>query len=165
MVGLDWVFTHDAFKFCTSHVHAFFMHTLYLFFPFMVCDVFYSLSLSQIDRANNTNPLRLGSLFVVPSHPLSILIFHLIFGSVMRRPRWTSLRTFRTVVFIRNARSSYRISLTLLYPKSFRLRDGSPSVGDRRGVWSCSFRSFTPTCTTSIPLCLVLLPHSEVHVS
>ena len=46
LVGLDWVFTHDAFKFCTSHVHSFFMHMLYLFFPFLVYDVFCSLSLS-----------------------------------------------------------------------------------------------------------------------
>ena len=49
LVGLDWVFIHDAFKFCTSHVHAYFMHT-YLFFPFLVCIVMCcTLSLSWID--------------------------------------------------------------------------------------------------------------------
>ena len=61
LVGLDWVFTHDAFKFCTSHVHAF-MHTLYFFIPFLVCDVFYSLSLSLslslLDRRAMTPKVR-----------------------------------------------------------------------------------------------------------
>ena len=41
-------FTHDTFNLCTSHVHAFFMHTFFLFFPIlsMCCVSFYSLSLS-----------------------------------------------------------------------------------------------------------------------
>jgi len=39
----------------------------------------------------------------------------------MRNPNRISLRTFRIVVFIRNAKSSCRISLILLYPKSFGL--------------------------------------------
>ena len=52
LVGLDWVFTHDAFNFCTSHVYAFFMHT-FLFFPILSCAVLcsLSLSLSRIDCA------------------------------------------------------------------------------------------------------------------
>ena len=50
LVGLDWVFTNDAFKFCTSHVLAFLMHTLYLFIPILSYVVFYSLSLSLKDR-------------------------------------------------------------------------------------------------------------------
>ena len=48
LVDLDWVFTHDVFKFCTSHVHAFFMHK-YLFFSilcFWLWCVLFSLSLS-----------------------------------------------------------------------------------------------------------------------
>ena len=154
-------------NFCMSHVHAFFMHTLYLFFSGSWC-VLLSLSLSRIDSTMSSkackstpaqNPLH-GS-----GHPHLILLFPFIFGSVMRRPRWTSLRTSKTVVFIRNARSFCRTSPTLLYPKSFGLGDRSPSVGNPRDVWSCSFKSFTPTCTTSIPLYLVLLPHSKVHVS
>ena len=102
--------------------------------------------------------------FHLPFHPLLIPLFHFIFSSMMRRPRRTSLRTFRTVVFIRNAKSFCRISPILLYLKSFRLGDRSPSVGNTRDVQSCSFRSFTPTCIALIPLCLVLLPHSEVYV-
>ena len=72
--------------------------------------------------------------FHLPFHPLLIPLFHFIFSSMMRRPRRTSLRTFRTVVFIRNAKSFCRISPILLYLKSFRLRDRSPSVGNTRDV-------------------------------
>ena len=54
VVRLDWVSAHDAFNVCTSHVHAFFMHTFSLFIPILSCVVFcsssfFSLSLSQID--------------------------------------------------------------------------------------------------------------------
>ena len=49
-------FSHNAFKFCTSHVHAFFMHTFFIFIPIlsMCCVLFFlslslSLSLSLID--------------------------------------------------------------------------------------------------------------------
>ena len=58
VVRLDWVSAHDAFNVCTSHVHAFFMHTFSLFIPILSCVVFcsfffffFSLSLSQIDCA------------------------------------------------------------------------------------------------------------------
>ena len=41
------------FKFCMSHVHAYFMHTLFLFLSslYLVVIVFFSLSLSWIDCA------------------------------------------------------------------------------------------------------------------
>ena len=130
----------------------------------VLCFVIFSLSLSlslsdrtSLWHPNRENPLQLKTLFMVPGHPLLIPFFHLISNFVMRRPRRTSLRTFRTVVFIWNARSFCRISPTLLYPKSFRLEDGGPSMGNPRGVRSCSFRSFTPTCMPLIPLCLSLL--------
>ena len=53
LVGLDWVSTHDAIIFSTSHVHAYFMHTypffsIFLFWVVMVC--FVCLSLSPLDR-------------------------------------------------------------------------------------------------------------------
>ena len=137
--GLD--FTHDAFYFYMSHVHAFFMDTFFRFFPILsmcyilLCSL--SLSLSLLDRTflwhpNRENPLRLRILFMVPGHPLLIPLFHLISDSVMRRPRWTSLRTFKTMVFIQNTRSFCQISPTLLYPKSFELGDRSPSMGNPR---------------------------------
>ena len=52
LVGLDWVLPVMLFKYCTSHVHAYFMHT-YLFFSFLffvfvlwLCSLSFSLSLS-----------------------------------------------------------------------------------------------------------------------
>ena len=49
LVGLDWFLPMMQFKFCTSHVHAYFMHT-YPFFPISVlrlCSSSFSLSLSD----------------------------------------------------------------------------------------------------------------------
>ena len=48
LVGFDWVSPMMQFKFCTSHVHAYFMHT-YPFIPIYGCD-FVSLSLSLSHR-------------------------------------------------------------------------------------------------------------------
>ena len=47
-VGLDWVFTHDVFKFCTSHVHAFISFPFLSFLCYLVvmCSLSLSLSLS-----------------------------------------------------------------------------------------------------------------------
>ena len=171
---------HDVFNFCTSHGHASFMHTFFLFLFYselVLCFLlFYSvlfcsvLSLSLSDRTslwhpNRENPLQLGTLFVVPSHPLIILLFHLIFGFMMRRPRWTSLRTSRTVAFIQNTGSFCRISPSLRYPMSFELGDGNLSVRNLCVVPPCLLKSFTPTYTALIPLCLSLFLHFEVHVS
>ena len=66
---------------------------------------------------------------MVPGHLfLLFLPYPLIFGSMMRRPRRTSLRTSRPMAFNRNARSFCWISPTLHYPMSFELRDGNLSV-------------------------------------
>ena len=47
LVGLDWVCTHDAFKFCMSDVRAFFMYVSFPFYSlFLSCDCVLSLSLS-----------------------------------------------------------------------------------------------------------------------
>ena len=154
------------------------MHAFFSFFLFWTCVVFlfvlsFSLSLSlslshrtSLWHPNRRNPLQLETFAVVLGHPLLLfLLFHLIFGSMMRMPRWTSLRTSRNVVFIRNARLFCWILLTLLYLKSFGLEIGNLYLRDPRGVPSCLFRSFTPTYMTSIPLCLCLFLHSEVYVS
>ena len=118
-------FIHNAFNFCKSRVHAFFMHTFFLFFPILnLCCVsilsFLSLSLSLRQTAlwhpNRENPLRLGTLFKVLGHPL---LFPLTSSSVMRRPKRTSMRTSRTVAFIWNTKLFCRILPTHLSPKSF----------------------------------------------
>ena len=150
----------------------FFIHTFFLFYPILnlCCVSILSFSLSLSNRTslwhlNSANLLRLGTLLVVSGHPLLILLFHLIFGSIMRRPRRTSLRTSRIMAFIRNAWSFCRISPTLRYPMSFELGDGNLSVRNPCAVPSCLFRSFIPTYMASIPLCLSLFLHSEVHIS
>ena len=83
LVGLDWVFTHDVFKFCTSHVHAYVFS--FLFFSLLSgCDVFslsLSLSLSQINCAMapkarkstpTRNPLGSGSSSFDPIPPFHV---------------------------------------------------------------------------------------------
>ena len=161
-----------------SHVHAVFMHTYFSFSLFMIWDcvsVLSSLSLSlshththrtSLWHPNRENPFWLGTFFKVPGHPLCLFfLFHLTSGSVMKRLRQTSLRTSRRGAFIQNARSFCQISLTLRYSMSFELVDRNLYVRNPCIVMSCLYRSSTPTYTTLIPLCLSLLPHSEVHVS
>ena len=47
LVGLDWASTHGAIIFSTSHVHAYYMHTLSFLFLYSFVTMFYfSLSLS-----------------------------------------------------------------------------------------------------------------------
>ena len=92
-----------------SHVHTFFIH---MFFSYLLwtCVSFYSFLRSLLNRTslwhpNRRNPLRLGTFIMVLSHPfLLFLLFHLTSDSVMKRPRRTSLRTSKAVVFIRNTR-------------------------------------------------------------
>ena len=53
LVVLDWVFPMIQFHFCTSHIHAFFIHTSFLFFfpcYLLWCVLSLSLSLSLFDR-------------------------------------------------------------------------------------------------------------------
>ena len=149
------------------------MHT-YAFFSFFVlyCDCVLSLSLSlSLSWINSAwhpraNLIRLGTLFV--SGLLRLLIFPFplfMFSSMMRRPIRTSLRTFLNVAFIWSAMWFCRTFSTLLYPMSFTLGDWNLFVRYLWGVPSCSYKSFTPICTISIPLYLNLLRYSEVHIS
>ena len=91
-------------------------------------------------------------------------LFLILWGFVMKRPEMTSLRTSLTGWFIRNAKSLSLTFQTLLYPTGFVFRVGFLYVRYPKGVSVCSFRSFTPTCTPSIPLYLGLLRYSEVHI-
>ena len=58
-----------------------------------------------------------------------------------------SQRTFLDEVFIRNAKSFWQILLTLTFPLSFTVGNGSHCVTSRSLVLSCLSRSFTLTCT------------------
>ena len=106
LVGLDWASTHGAIIFSTSHVHAYFMHTLSFLFLYSFVTMFslsLSLSLSRINCAWNpsTNLILLGTLLILGLLHLLTFPFPLFkFGSVMRRPIRTSLRTFLNVAFI-----------------------------------------------------------------
>ena len=78
---------------------------------------------------------------------LLILLFLLILSSfVMRRHEMTFIRTFLIGQFIQKARSFCLIFYTLLYPMCLVLKDGLPFMSSPRGVSTCSYRSFTPTC-------------------
>ena len=72
---------------------------------------------------------------------------------------------FLTGQFIQNARSFYLIFQTLLYLVHLAFGDGLLFVKNLHGVPMCSYRSFTPTCMSSIPLYLGLLWYSKVHAS
>ena len=134
----------------------------------MLCFLLFSLSLSlslidciMVSKQHKStltwNPLQgsRSSSFFPP----------LIFSSMMRRPRRTSLRTSRNVAFIQNARLFCRILSTLLSLKSFGLEIGLLYLRNPQDVPSCLFRSFTPTYMALIPMCLSLLLYSEAHVS
>ena len=165
VVRLDWVLTHDAFKF-SCHM---FMHFSCISLSFLsyskLMSLFLSLSVRQtaLWHPNSVNPFRIGTLFKVPGHPFLFPLF--TSGSVMRRPKRTSLWTSKFVAFIQNARLFCRILLTLLSSKLFGLEIENLYLRDPRGVLSCLFRSFTPTYTASISMCLSLLLHLKVHVS
>ena len=171
LLGLDWVEPMMQFL-LARHMFMYIscIRTLYFIsicFGLWLCVLSLSLSLSWIDYTwhPSTNLLWFGTLFI-PGHYLLLLIFPFFtFGSAMKRPIKTSLRTFLNVAFIWSAMWFCWILPTLLYSMSFTLRDGNLFVRYPWGVPSCSYKSFTPICTVSIPLYLSLLRYSEVHVS
>ena len=130
-IGLDWVEPMMQL-FLARHI---FMHiscirtlsflSLYSI-VIMFCLFFLSLSPSRIDCTwhPSRNLLRLGTLFV-QGH-LLLLIFPLFtFGSVMRRPSRTSLRTFLNVAFIRShSHSGMGISLWDTFEVSHSVHTG-----------------------------------------
>ena len=77
----------------------------------------------------------------------------------------TSLKTFLIGRFIRNARLFCLTFQTLLYPMHLALGDGLLYMRNPHGVPMCSYRSFTPTCTPSIPLYLGVLWGTRIVVT
>ena len=174
LLGLDWVEPIMQFLLaCHMLMHISCIFHAYVPFHFPLCTLLWlcglsSLSLSRIDCVwhPSINLLQLETLFVSGHHLLLILSFPFFtFGSVMRRPIRTSLRTFLNVAFIQNAMWFYWTFLTFLFLMSFILGDGNLFVRYPWGVPPCSYKNFTPTCTILIPLCHSLSRHSEVHVS
>ena len=166
LLGLDWVSTHDAIIFITSHVHAFIpfsflsICSVVIVFCFFLSD---RLRMAPKCKSNLTrNTFRSTSSL---SSDLPVPSLHVRFHKEKAHHIRTSLRTFLNVAFIWSAMWFCRTFSTLLYPMSFTLGDGNLFVRYLWGVPSCSYKSFTPICTVSIPLYLNLLWYSEVHIS
>ena len=131
-----------------SHVHAFPMHTNYLFNILAIFELLWdfsdclSLSPSLSVCINlclwhlNASLLRPRTLFI-PGHPLLSILHHLMSGSVMTRPNRTSLRTFPNEAFILNTKSSCQTSPTLTFPLSSTVGNGSHCVMSLSLVHPC----------------------------
>ena len=109
VVRMDWVFALDAIYCLHITCSCIFMHCMFFFLlsralKFLLCFC-YSLCLSRL-VSSSWHP---KSLFLLKSRFVVVLLLRLVllslFGSVMRRHEMTSLRTFLTRRFIRNARS------------------------------------------------------------
>ena len=133
--GLDWV---EPMMCLSLHVtcHAFFMH-MYLHFSFsfliLICvgaflHVSFSFSFFLLVALwhLNENPLYPGTLFLLGHLPL--ILSPPMSGSVMRRPSWTSWRTFHDAAFIQNAKLFYLIFSILTFPLSSTVGVGSHCV-------------------------------------
>ena len=168
-IGLGWA--HDAFTITyhmLMHFHAYILYVLYIVIYWTALGLFWlslSLSLSLFCLLlwhPNASLLCPRTLFV-PRHPLLLILHPLTFDSVMRRPNWTSLRTFLDKGFIQNAKSFCRTSPTLTFPLSSTVGNGSHCVTSRSPIHLCWSRSFTPTCMDLIIQYLFLLLAFEVR--
>ena len=98
----------------------------------------------EVYEFQNFDLIFLGSVIMCLSFLLILLLS--LFGSMMIMLTRHSRRTFQDEVFIRNAKSFWQTSLTLTFPLSFTVGNGSHCVTSRSLVLSCLSRSFTPTC-------------------
>ena len=151
--GLGWA--HDAFSFACH---------MFMRFPCIRTSFQYSSYLKLLGTflivILSLPPTRNPLHFV----HLRLLIQPLfLFGFVMMMPTRHSRRTFLDEVFIWNAKTYWWTLPTLTFPLSFTVGNGSHCVTSRSLVLSCSFRSFTPTCTGLIIQYFSSLLAFEVH--
>ena len=85
----------------------------------------------------------LGHLFLL----LHLNPLLLMSDSMMRRPNWTSWRTFHDAAFIWNAKSSCQTFLALTYPLLSKVGVKSHFVASRSCALPWSYRTSTPICT------------------
>ena len=152
-----------------SHVHSFscihtfkflYSYTNYLVAAFLIL----SLSLALVASWHlNVSLLHPKTLFVLGHLLLLLILPLLLFDFMIRGPVWTSQRTFLDKAFIRNAKSSCQISLTLTYPLLSTVGVGSHCVAPRALALSRLYKSFTPICTDLILQYLSFLLAFEVH--
>ena len=156
---MQFIFARHMFM----HFHA--LHVPFSFFPmpysFRCVSILLSLSFSLLIMApKNTvpskNSIRRGSSS--SSFPFDFVWVH------DEKTRNDFFENF----YDRAIHSEHHVILsdswTLLYPVLLALGDELLFVRNPRGVLACSYRSFTPICTPSIPLYLSLLRYSVVHV-
>ena len=130
LVGLDSskpmmnLFLHVTYSCILMHTYPQFYILLYqLFGTFLIVSLSFFLSLPLTLVASwhlSVSLLCPGTLFI-PEYLFLLLILTphpLTFGSVMKMPNRTSLRTFHEVAFIRNAKSFCQTFLILIYPLS-----------------------------------------------
>ena len=84
----------------------------------------------------NVNLLCPETLFV-PGHLLLLILLLSLSGSVMRRPKRTSLRTFPDEAFIQNAKSFCQTSLTLTFLLSSTVGNRGHYVMSQSPVHPC----------------------------
>ena len=143
-----------------SHVHAFSMHMYFFSHILTIMNCFgtfliasfslpiflFTLVVSMAPKHKSTparNPLRSGASSSSDSAPFSLRFrdddAHKAFSE-----------NFLDEVFIRNAKLFWRTSLTLTFPLSFTVGNGSHCVTSWSLVLSCLSSNFTPTCTRLI---------------
>ena len=160
LIGLDWAKTYDAICFCMSHVHAFLMHTYSLFNILVIFELFGTFLIVFLSL-----PLFLFTLVVsmTPKHK-STPAWNLLHSGASSSFDFASLslqfrdddahKAFSENFSRRDVHSEHQViwrtSPTLTFPLSFTVGNGSHCVMSRSLVLSCSFKSFTPTCTRLI---------------
>ena len=171
LVGLDWAEPmmqfplHVTCSCIPMHTYSLFNIFWYmLFWDFSNCLFLPPYSLVYVNASwhLNVSLLHPETLFV-SGHLLLLIPPPLLFGSVMRMPKRTSLWTFLDKAFIRNAESFCQTSPTLTYLLSFTVGVGSHYVTSWSFVHPYWSRSFTPTCMDLIIQYLFLLLTFEVH--
>ena len=104
------------------------------------------------------NPLHSGASSFSDYAPLSLS------GFIMMMPTRHLQKKFLVEAFIWNTESFWVILLILTFPLSFTVENRSLFVTSSSLVFSCWFRSSTPTCTELTVSYLILLLVSEVFL-
>ena len=138
---------------CSCNSYAYVLSFQYIWYIWCCLGLFWLSFLSLplflftlvVSMAPKCNPLQPGTLFV-PVLLCLLILYLLMFGSVMMMPLRHFQKTSLDEAFIQNAKSFCQTLLTPTFPLSFTIGDGSHCVTSRSLVLSCLSRSFTPTC-------------------
>ena len=154
------------------HFHAYVLYILYILIYLNYFGTFLSVSppppphsLVYISASwhQNISLFLLRTLFVLGHPPFLLILLPHTSGFCMKRPKRTSLITSLDETFIRNAKSFCQTSMTLTFPLSSIVGNGSHYVTSWSPVHPCWSKSFTPTCMDLIIQYLFLLLAFEVR--